>query len=172
MDKNMNKTEGNIVAFCDGCSKNNGAANARAGSGFVVYLGTAKVLESKLEAQNLIQKISEGSVEVRQYLKNSNFESNTPATNNTAEWLSLYLCLESISKTTNFDKTDKILVLMDSNLVIEQISGRWAVKQPHLKPFLLACKDLLKIIPVKIDFAHIYREYNKEADSLSNQAIE
>lgn len=161
-----------IIAFCDGCSKNNGSANARAGSGFVIYQGSAEVEASKLQSQKIIKKIVEGSEDVRKYLPKSIFDLATPVTNNTAEWLSLYLCLSAIAKIPNLSQIQKISVFMDSNLVIEQIIGRWAVKQPHLKPFLTSCKDILRKIPTNVSFAHIYREFNQEADRLSNQAIE
>jgi ribonuclease H / adenosylcobalamin/alpha-ribazole phosphatase len=95
-------------------------------------------------------------------------------TNNVAEWTGLIEGLKLIK--TNFeqeilDNTLEIIVEMDSKLVIEQISGRWKVKDSKLKElFLEAKKELISI--QNIIFNHIYREFNKDADRLVNERLD
>jgi ribonuclease HI len=61
---------------------------------------------------------------------------------------------------------------MDSNLVIEQLSGNFKIKNPELKIIFSEIQDILKEWSGKIIFTHVRREYNKEADRLSNVAMD
>lgn len=61
---------------------------------------------------------------------------------------------------------------MDSNLVIEQLSGNFKIKNSELKIIFQEIQELLKPWNGKIQFIHIRREYNKEADRLSNVAMD
>ncbi len=59
----------------------------------------------------------------------------------------------------------------DSKLVIEQLAGRWKVKQPHLKPLHAQARALLDTYDA-VDLAHVRREQNVEADALVNAALD
>ena len=59
---------------------------------------------------------------------------------------------------------------MDSKLVVEQLEGRWKIKNEKLKVIYLQIKELLKSFE-RITFKHIYRHFNTHADSLANKAI-
>lgn len=61
---------------------------------------------------------------------------------------------------------------MDSNLVVEQLSGNFKIKNPELKVIFSEIQDLLQSWGGKIRFIHIRRELNKEADRLSNVAMD
>ena len=89
------------------------------------------------------------------------------ATNNVAEWTAVLLALEEARRlgATHVD------LRMDSQLVARQISGVYRVKHPDLKPIHAAVMDLLR----KLDgytVAHVPRELNRDADRLSNVAID
>ena len=56
-------------------------------------------------------------------------------------------------------------------LVIEQLSGRWKVKQAHLKPLHAQARTLLDAYD-DVDLAHVRREENVEADALVNAALD
>ena len=55
-------------------------------------------------------------------------------------------------------------------MVIDWENGRKNIRAPHIQ-HLLADIQSLKIQFVRIAFAHIYRELNEEADTLSKQAL-
>ena len=59
---------------------------------------------------------------------------------------------------------------MDSKLVVEQINGNWKIKNENLKVIHNQIKELLLSFD-SITFKHIYRNFNKVADQLANEAI-
>ena len=56
-------------------------------------------------------------------------------------------------------------------LIVEQINGRWRVKQPHLRPLRDRVLALLDDYD-EIDVAHVRREQNCDADALVNAALD
>ena len=60
---------------------------------------------------------------------------------------------------------------MDSELVARQITGRYRVKHPDLKPIHAQVMELLAGFD-GYTVGHVPRELNKEADRLSNVAID
>ena len=89
------------------------------------------------------------------------------ATNNVAEYLALIdglkYCNSNNVSTANF--------YLDSKLVVEQISGNFKVKSIHLKELFLEAEKLISKIE-NFTISHIYRENNKRADQLANQALD
>jgi ribonuclease HI len=88
-------------------------------------------------------------------------------TNNVAEYRALIAGLEAASAIPS--RTLK--VRGDSKLVIEQVAGRWKVKQPHLRPLCDRARDLLAGYD-HVDLAHVRREFNCDADALVNAALD
>ena len=88
-------------------------------------------------------------------------------TNNVAEYRALIAGLEAAAATPS--RTVK--VRGDSKLVIEQVAGRWKVKQEHLRPLHAKARDLLSHYEV-VDLAHVRRELNTDADALVNAALD
>jgi broad specificity phosphatase PhoE len=60
---------------------------------------------------------------------------------------------------------------MDSKLVIEQMSGRWQIKNPGLRPLAAEAAALVKRFD-GVTFEWIPRERNKAADALANKAMD
>jgi ribonuclease HI len=60
---------------------------------------------------------------------------------------------------------------MDSELVARQINGIYRVKHPDLKPIHAAVMALLREFD-GYSIGHVPRELNKDADRLSNVAID
>ena len=89
------------------------------------------------------------------------------ATNNVAEWTAVRLALEEARRlgATHVD------VRMDSELVARQISGVYRVKHPDLQPIHAAVMALLRSFD-GYTVGHIPRELNRDADRLSNVAID
>ena len=90
------------------------------------------------------------------------------ATNNQAEYQG---ALFGIRRGVELGATE-IELRMDSNLVIEQLSGNFKIKNPELKIIFSEIQNILKVWSGKIIFTHVRREYNKEADRLSNVAMD
>jgi ribonuclease HI len=61
---------------------------------------------------------------------------------------------------------------MDSELVINQLSGKFKIKNPDLKTIYKDISELLTNWSGHITYTHIRREKNKEADRLSNVAMD
>lgn len=90
------------------------------------------------------------------------------ATNNQAEYQG---ALHGIRRGIELGATE-IELRMDSNLVVEQLSGNFKIKNPELKVIFTEIRTLLQNWGGRIEFIHIRRELNKEADRLSNVAMD
>jgi ribonuclease HI len=62
-------------------------------------------------------------------------------------------------------------VCSDSELLVKQLNGEYAVKADHLVPLHQEAQALLKGFP-EIAVRHIPREENAQADAMSNRAID
>jgi len=89
------------------------------------------------------------------------------ATNNEAEYHALIDGLEAVAGW----KPDRLEVFMDSKLVVEQMNGRYKIKEPRLQRLHTRAKTLLQEFP-EATVAHVEREKNRGADSLANKAID
>jgi ribonuclease HI len=88
-------------------------------------------------------------------------------TNNYAEWTAVALALEEAL----LQGANHVDLRMDSQLVARQITGRYRVKHPDLKPIHAQVMSLLSRF-AGYSVGHVPRELNKEADRLSNVAID
>ena len=88
-------------------------------------------------------------------------------TNNVAEYRALIAGLQAAAATP----ARMVKVRGDSKLVIEQVAGRWKVKQPHLRPLCDEARALLRDYD-SVDLAHVRREFNSDADALVNAALD
>lgn len=93
------------------------------------------------------------------------------ATNNVAEYRGLIAGL-SAAKALFPDAGDalRVHVRMDSKLVVEQMSGRWKIKHPDMKP--LAARAAAVLPPSSVTYEWIPRAQNKHADRLANEAMD
>jgi len=89
------------------------------------------------------------------------------ATNNEAEYHALIEGLKAVSEW----KPDRLEIYLDSKLVVEQVNGRWKVKEARLQSLLSKVKELLAALP-EVEIRHVERERNKGADALANMAID
>lgn len=88
-------------------------------------------------------------------------------TNNFAEYTSLIRGMQLAQE----HGVTHLYVRMDSKLVIEQMAGRWKVKNANIRPLWeRACSEREKLIQVK--FEHVRREKNTRADQLANEAMD
>lgn len=89
------------------------------------------------------------------------------ASNNVAEYSGLIAALELAHE---IDPDAWILAKMDSKLVVEQMSGRWKIKHEDMQR--LARKARSVVDPRRVKYQWIPREINKDADRLSNEAMD
>lgn len=89
------------------------------------------------------------------------------ATNNVAEYKGL---LAGLRAAHALDPEATVRVRMDSKLVVEQMSGRWKIKHPDMKP--LAAQAAAVFPPGQVSYEWIPRERNKHADRLANEAMD
>ncbi|MFJ2890374.1 bifunctional RNase H/acid phosphatase [Streptomyces sp. NPDC087305] len=89
------------------------------------------------------------------------------ATNNVAEYRGLIAGLRTAHA---LDPAASIHVRMDSKLVVEQMSGRWKIKHPDMKP--LAAEASTIFPPDRVTYEWIPREKNRHADRLANEAMD
>lgn len=88
-------------------------------------------------------------------------------TNNQAEYLALKYGLEEAQKIG----ARVVHVRMDSLLVVNQMLGKFKVRNRDLWPIHDAIKQLLPHFE-KVHFTHVPRELNKEADAAVNEALD
>jgi ribonuclease HI len=89
------------------------------------------------------------------------------ATNNRAEYLALIEGLRAVASW----KPGRLDVFMDSQLVVEQVSGRYKVRNADLRPLHAEAVSLLAGFP-EATVTHVPRERNRGADALANRAID
>lgn len=89
------------------------------------------------------------------------------ATNNQAEYRAviegLRLAAERGAKS--------VLVRSDSRLLVEQLAGRFRVKNPTLQRLHGEAQALARDIG-RVDFEHVPREENADADALANEGVD
>ncbi|MFF5428321.1 MULTISPECIES: bifunctional RNase H/acid phosphatase [unclassified Streptomyces] len=89
------------------------------------------------------------------------------ATNNVAEYRGLVAGLKAARA---LFPDALVHVRMDSKLVVEQMSGRWKIKHPDMKPL---AAEAARIFPAgQVRYEWIPRERNKHADRLANEAMD
>ncbi|MER7815098.1 bifunctional RNase H/acid phosphatase [Streptomyces sp. NPDC096153] len=89
------------------------------------------------------------------------------ATNNVAEYRGLIAGLKAARE---LDPEARVRARMDSKLVVEQMSGRWKIKHPDMKP--LAAEAARILPPGQVTYEWIPRERNTHADRLANEAMD
>jgi len=88
-------------------------------------------------------------------------------TNNVAEYFGLIATLD-------YAQTHGIRALRvesDSELLVKQMRGQYKVKSEELKPLFERAKKMSQTLEM-FRIEHVYREQNREADALVNQALD
>ncbi len=89
------------------------------------------------------------------------------ATNNVAEYRA---ALEGLRLAKEFGG-EEVLLRSDSRLLVEQLSGRFRVKNPTLIRLHSEVRALVSEFK-SVRFEHIPREFNREADRLANRGVD
>ena len=88
-------------------------------------------------------------------------------TNNVAEYTAAIRGLEAAKALG----ADEVLLRSDSQLMINQMTGRYRVKTPHLQPLHRQVRDLVRAFS-RVEFEHVPRERNAHADRLANKGVD
>lgn len=88
-------------------------------------------------------------------------------TNNVAEYTA---AIRGLERAAELGATDVVL-RSDSQLLINQLSGRYRVKSEHLIPLHRRLRALARGFE-RIRFEHVPRERNTEADRLANEGVD
>ena len=89
------------------------------------------------------------------------------ATNNVAEYRALLAGLDAAARFP----ARRLVVRADSQLLVEQLKGRYKVKHPNLQP--LAAEARRKLAAwASVELRHVPRAENHAADALVNQALD
>jgi ribonuclease HI len=88
-------------------------------------------------------------------------------TNNQAEYQALLLGLEEAVKLG----VDEIVCYLDSELVVKQLNREYKVKNKDLAPLFVKVWNIGQQLK-KIEFKHVFRTDNKEADALVNEVLD
>ena len=89
------------------------------------------------------------------------------ATNNVAEYRGLLAALGWAAH----NGIETLHIKSDSDLLVKQMRGEYRVKNPGLQPLWEQAHGLAKRIR-RVQFEHVRRELNKEADRLANEAMD
>lgn len=134
-----------VIAYTDGGARGNPGP---AGIGVQIQDSDGKVLK-----------------EVSKFLGN--------ATNNFAEYNGVLEALQVLK--AMFGKTTRemdVEIRMDSELVKKQLNGEYQIKEPGLVPYFIEIHNLRVSYFPNLTLTYIPREKNKEADRLSNEAMD
>jgi len=89
------------------------------------------------------------------------------ATNNVAEYTA---AIEGLSLAQELGART-VTLRSDSLLLVNQLTGRYRVKTPHLQPLHRRVRGLAAGFE-RISFEHVPREQNREADRLANEGVD
>jgi ribonuclease HI len=88
-------------------------------------------------------------------------------TNNVAEYTAAILGLERAAALG----AREVLLRTDSQLLVNQLTGVYRVKTPHLQPLHRRVRELARSFD-RVTFEHVRREQNVEADRLANLGVD
>ena len=94
-------------------------------------------------------------------------------TNNFAEYEAVILAFEALTKIAPSIERDttKVIVKMDSELVVRQMRGEYKVRNPVLKEQQARLAQVAAAFGA-VSFVHVPREENGDADALANAAMD
>jgi ribonuclease HI len=89
------------------------------------------------------------------------------ATNNVAEYTA---AIEGLARAQELGART-VTLRSDSQLLVNQLTGRYRVKTPHLQPLHRRVRSLMAGFD-RVSVEHVRRELNTEADGLANEGVD
>lgn len=95
------------------------------------------------------------------------------STNNEAEYQAVIEALSYLGNTSDRRSISDVDFFLDSNLVVNQLNGKFKVKESRLRELLLKVRELERAMEdAQIGYSHVPREENSEADGLVNETLD
>lgn len=94
-------------------------------------------------------------------------------TNNVAEYFGVIEALKYLQN--NFDLINQSTLInffSDSQLIVNQLNGKFKIKNSNLQKLILETKKRENNLPIKICYNAVSRPLNKETDGLINQILD
>ncbi len=91
-------------------------------------------------------------------------------TNNEAEYRAVLVAFKKLRDIVDLAET-YVEVRSDSELLVNQLSGRWKIKNENIRAFVVSINRLMEGF-ANVQYVAIPREQNKEADRLVNEALD
>ena len=93
-------------------------------------------------------------------------------TNNVAEYTAVLMALEWINQNKEKVGETAIEFVLDSELVVRQLTGIYKIKNENLKELAGKIMAIRKTISSPISFRNVLRDKNKTADELVNKTLD
>ncbi|HIB53299.1 MAG TPA: ribonuclease HI family protein [Nitrospirales bacterium] len=105
-----------------------------------------------------------------------------PGTNNSAEWQGAVGALKFTEEVMEGPAprvglltglaVGRVIIRMDSLLVVNQMTGAWKIKEPRLRVFYNQAIAIVQKLNIPVEFEWVPREQNAEADNIANQCLD
>lgn len=94
-------------------------------------------------------------------------------TNNEAEYRAVIFALKKLKQLVGSDKaeTSQVVFYIDSELLVKQLNHQYKVKEENIQKLFLEVHNL-QLDFGKVEFKHVLRGKNTEADKLVNQVLD
>src|SRR3989338_11453473 len=94
-------------------------------------------------------------------------------TNNEAEYEAVIFALKKLKALVGKEKTKvlEVEIFMDSQLAVRQLSYEYKIESPNIVPLFVKIHNL-RLEYKKVNFTHVPREKNKDADKLVNMELD
>ena len=96
-------------------------------------------------------------------------------TNNSAEWHGAVASLQFAKDVLNSPiglTIKRVIIRMDSMLVVKQLTGEWKIKEPRLKVFHDQATGIVGELNIPVKFEWVRREHNTDADQIANRCLD
>lgn len=93
-------------------------------------------------------------------------------TNNEAEYEAVLLAMKWLLNNLGNQTIGQVDFELDSNLVVSQLNGFFRVKETRLKELFAQVKESEARLGVRVNYRHVPREQNQEADRLVNEVLD
>ncbi len=95
------------------------------------------------------------------------------ATNNQAEYQAVLNSLRFIKRNPQlFSQFQTVEFVLDSELVVKQLTGQYKIKNVHLQELAAQTKENINNLNLIVNFRHVLRDKNHRADELLNNELD